>query len=85
MNREFVDAYLNQVQQNKNDDHDNHTHDPMDDLILGSLKPYQLKNIHEMKAEMKEKERKQRREERASKPAASPRPPPADRATIKKK
>jgi len=84
MNREFVDAYLNQVQYAKPNKNDDRTHDPMDDLILGSLKPYQLKNIHEMKAEMKEKERKQRREERASKPAASPRPPPADRATNKK-
>jgi len=32
-------------------------HDPMDDLILGSLKPYQLKNIEEMRAAMVEKER----------------------------
>jgi len=47
-------------------------HDPMDDLILGSLKPYQIRNIEKMKAEMqkaqtKEDETKRQKREQQSK------------------
>jgi len=37
----------------------------MDDLILGSLKPYQLKKIEEMRAQMGDKERLSRKQDAA--------------------